>query len=237
MAEGMPLFDLSEMSFEEFVSFFFDHDIQEEEYWYQDPALENFHDFDDEGVSSPATIVEHMIRLFKDFPNVASRFSPPQINAGIWAMFSWGGFRLHKHLWLQAAPLAQRLCCIRSMYFVFSDFVAKSTVEMMENCFDMWWDMVASGFWAQLHFDNKTNQDVTSLNTEQLALLDAMFETLSKILALPDSRTQMFALHGLGHLHHPGVRDLIQHFLDERREDFTPEGVHWVEKCRDGTVM
>lgn len=234
----MPLFDLSQLTFEEFISFFFDHDIATEEHWYQEPALENFNDFDDEGVSTPETIVEHMTRLFREFAMVAARFSLPQINAGIWAMFSWGGFHLQKHLWLPAAPLEQRLVCIRSMYFVYSEFVARSTVEVMENCFDMWWDLVASGFWEQLHFEYKiTEGDALALNLEQRAVLDAMFETLSKILALPDARTQQYALHGLGHLHHPGVRFLVQQFLDEHREEFTPDGVRWVEKCRDGTVM
>jgi hypothetical protein len=33
------------------------------------------------------------------------------------------------------------------------------------------------------------------------------------------------------------VRDLVQHFLDDHREDFTTEGIQWVERCRDGTVM
>lgn len=238
MADDKPLFDLSLMNFEEFVSFFFNHDIKKEEYWYQEPALQNFNDFHDKDVSSPAVIVEHMTRLFTEFSAVASRYSLPQINAGIWAMFSYGGFRLQKHLWLPAAPVEDRLRCIRSMYFVYSDYVAKSTVEVMENCFSMWWDAVASGFWEQMDFELKIGEgDVLSLKIEQRALLDAMFETLSNILALPDPRTQGFALHGLGHLHHPEVRDLVQHFLDEHRKDFTAEGIEWIEQCRDGTVM
>lgn len=234
----MSLFDLSQLTFEEFVSFFFDHDVQKEEHWYQDPALDTFNDFDDEGVSSPVVIVEHMSRLFTGFSVEVSRFSLPQINAGIWAMFSYGGFRLQKHLWLPAAPLSSRLNCIRSMYFVYRDYIAKSTVEVMENCFDMWWDMVASGFWEQLHRDHRINDgDVSSLDAEHRALLNAMFETLAQILALSDPRTQAFALHGLGHLQHPEVFGLVQRFLDQHRAEFTPEGIHWVEACRDGTVM
>jgi hypothetical protein len=238
MADDMPLFDLSQLNFEEFVSFLFDHDMEKEEYWYHEPALHTFNTFNDKDVSSPSIIVKHMTRLFTEFSAVASRYSLPQINAGIWAMLGYGGFQLEKHLWLPAAPLDERLACIRSMYFVYSDYVVKSTVEVMENCFDLWWDAVASGFWEQMDFELKINQgDTLSLNAEHRALLDAMFETLSKILALPDLRTQGYALHGLGHLHHPGVRDLVQHFLDEHRQDLTAEGIDWVEQCRDGTVM
>lgn len=238
MTGDAPLFDLSELTFEEFVAFFFDHDVAKEEHWYRDPELSNLNDFDDEGVASPDIIVQHMTRLFGDFAQVVSRFSLKQINSGIWAMFTYGPFRLQKHLWLPAVALPQRLDCIRSMYFVYSGFVSTSTVEVMENCFDMWWHQVASGFWDQLQFDRDTPEgDSASLDGEHKALLDAMFETLSRILSLSDGRTQMFALHGLGHLHHPGVYDLVQRYLDEHRSEFTAEGVAWVERCRDGTVM
>jgi hypothetical protein len=234
----MALFDLSQLSFDEFVCFFFDHDVDIEEHWYQEPALENFHDFDEDDTSSPAVVVGHMTRLFTQFPSIAMQYSVEQINAGIWAMFSYGGFRVQKHLWLGATPLPERLGCIRSMYSVYSDFVAKSTVKVMENCFHMWWDMLASSFWEQMNFSNSiADGDTRSLTAEQRAVLDALFETLSKILALPDDRTQACALHGLGHLHHPGVRKLVQQYLDENRSEMRAEGIKWVEQCRDGTVM
>jgi hypothetical protein len=79
--------------------------------------------------------------------------------------------------------------------------------------------------------------DVENLNPDERRLLDCMFETLSRILLLDDPRTQRFALHGLGHLHHPQVKTLVQRFIDENRHEFTPEGITWLEKCRDGSVM
>jgi hypothetical protein len=234
----VALFDLSQLTFDEFVSFLFDHDIDTEEHWYDDPELSNFNDFNEKGVAAPQLVVAHMTRLFRDFAAIASRYSSRQINAGIWAMFSYGPFRLQKHLWLASAPLLERVACVRAMYRVYSDYVAKSTVEVMENCFNMWWDAVASGFWDQMYFDHKiADGDVAALTGEQKALLDEMFDTLSRILALPDWRTQACALHGLGHLHHPGVRDRVQRFLDENRAELSPEGIAWVERCRDGTVM
>jgi hypothetical protein len=69
----------------------------------------------------------------------------------------------------------------------------------MENYFDMWWDLVDCGFREQLSFtSNIFGGDVASLNVEQRAWLDAMFDTLDRIFALPDERTQAYALHGLG---------------------------------------
>jgi hypothetical protein len=186
MTENKPLLDLSQLTFDEFVAFLFDHDVHKEEHWYREPALQNFHDFDDEGVSSPTVIVEHMNRLFTEFLAVVSKYSLPQINAGIWAMFSWGGFRLHKHLWLPAAPLKERIGCIGSMYFVYSDYVAKSTVEVMENCFDMWWDNVPSSFWEHMQFDyNVKEGDVFALRAEHRELLNACLTPYRKFWHCP----------------------------------------------------
>jgi hypothetical protein len=164
------VFDLSQLTFDEFVSFFFDRDVVAEEHWYQDPALANLHDFDDEDIAPPRVIVGHMTRLFTNFADVTSGFSVQQIDAAIWAMFTYGSFRLQKHHWLPSALLPQRLEYIRAMYFVYSDYVAKSTVPVMENCFSMWWDFVANGFWEQLLTDSIEQGDVSSLRrTEGIA--------------------------------------------------------------------
>lgn len=233
-----PLFDLSQLNFDEFVSFFFNHDVEVEEYWYQDPSLASWNDFDEENVASPRVIVGHMTRLFTNFADIAPKFSLAQINAGIWAMFTNQPFRLQKHLWLPATPLPERLDCVHSMYSVYSEYVAKSKVEVMENCFSMWWDWCASSFWQHLSYTrNITEGDVSSLNQEQATLLDAMLQTLSRTLALSDQRTQGYALHGLGHLHHPDVREIVQRFLDKHGKQLSPDAVRWVEMCRDGTVM
>jgi len=238
MDDDRPLFDLSQFSFDEFVSFFFDHDVATEEFWHLDPDLASLSSLGDEGVAAPQIIVEHMTRLFIHFEQVASKFSLPQINGGIWAIFGPNPFELHKYLWLSSTPLSARVACICSMYFVYSDFVAKSQVQVMENCFSMWWDFVASGFWEYLHYSEQTPEgDVARLDLEQRTLLNSMLDTLVKILALPDDRTQGYALHGLGHLHHPGVRQVVQGFLDKNRSEMSDDGIRWVEQCRDGTVM
>jgi len=44
---------------------------------------------------------------------------------------------------------------------------------------------------------------------------DVMFETLSNILALDSEFCQRAALHGLGHLHHPGTEQLVQQYLEQ----------------------
>ncbi len=232
MNSNGPVFDLSQLSFDEFVSFFFSHDVDDEEFWYHDP------DMLDVEVSSSPVVVEHMTHFFTKFAVVASKFSLRQINSGIWAMLGPHPFALHNNLWLPLVPLSDRIGCVRSMYFVYSDYVSKSAVQVMENCFSMWWDFIAGGFWEYLNSAEKIEHgDMVKLNRERRALLDSMFDTLSKILALPDERTQAYALHGLGHLHHPGVSALVQKFLDTNRSKMSPAEISWIEECRDGRVM
>jgi hypothetical protein len=240
----MDELDLSSFSYEEFVTFFFDRPAPE--------PSEHTGSFAAEGRecawSRPDVAVSHLTKLFRDFPGICRKYSLGQVNQAIW-MIIGADFDLVQHLWDNSVSLGERIECIRSMYFVYSDFVAKSDVEIMENCFDMWWDLMADSFWFQSNFFDHSEihkgmssmkvqrGEMSKLGSNSRALLGAMFETLGRILELPDRRTQKYALHGLGHLHHPGVRGLVQKHIDDHRGEFTQEGLKWVEQCRDGQVM
>ena len=231
--------DLSTKTFEEFVVFLFDRtvvgDDEQFDYFIRDPSGQPYDEFTP---SAPQVLVGYMTKLFLEFGRIGSIYSLGQLNQGIWAMLG-ENLRLYELLWEASVPIEQRIECIRSMYSVYADFVAPSKVEVMENCFDMWWDIVAGNFWYQhnLFVQKVRPGEVAKLDPESRRLLDAMFETLTKILALPDLRTKGFALHGLGHLHHPAVRETVQSFIDTHREELTEQGLRWVEQCRDGTVM
>jgi hypothetical protein len=239
LADNLKILDLSSKSFDQFVDFFFNRDIVPDEsqfdYFLTDSAGERY----DEAVSSsPVAVVKYMTKLFSEFGAIAPKYSLAQLNQGIWGILG-ENLRLYELLWDSSLPLGPRVQCIRSMSSVYSDFVSKSKVEVMENCFDMWWDMILHGFWFQQKlFEKRTEMgDLSKLDTESRLLLDVMFETLKQILDLPDARTQHFALHGLGHLHHPAVRETVQVFIDNRKTELTAEGLQWLEQCRDGTVM
>jgi len=99
----------------------------------------------------------------------------------------------------------------------------------------MWWDLILEGFWRlpRPFVPGTYRGDASKLDSESRALLDAMFETLKRILDLPCIEAQRCALHGLGHLHHPGVRNTVQHYIDARKSELD---LAWLERCRDGTV-
>jgi hypothetical protein len=75
------------------------------------------------------------------------------------------------------------------------------------------------------------------LDEDELAIQDAIFKTLARILTLPDNRAQKSALHGLGHLHHPKGATVVQAWLEDHRGELDEAGREWVEQCRDGNVM
>jgi len=240
----MDEMDLSEFSYEEFVTFFFDRPAPGPD--------EHTGSFGAEGRecawSRPDVAVAYMTKLFQSFPEICRKYSLGQVNQAIW-MIIGVDFDLVRNLWDNSIALNDRIECVRSMYLVYSDFVAKSDVAIMENCFYMWWDFVGTSFWFQTDFldwselqkgkalRRVSEGEVPKLDSNSRALLDAMFETLERILELPDRRTQQFALHGLGHLHHPGVRGLVQRHIDDHRDELTQDGLKWVEQCRDGQVM
>ncbi len=76
-------FDLSLLTFDEFVVFFFDRDIESDEHW----ACEIPSNWSTAPKpASPAAIVAKMRLLFSHFAAKVSNYSLPQINSGIWAM-------------------------------------------------------------------------------------------------------------------------------------------------------
>ena len=113
------------------------------------------------------------------------------------------------------------------------DFVAGHPAAVMENAFDMWWDMLMGSFWSYRGF----HHDYARLNPSNQAILDAVFETLDAILGSSDERCQGCALHGFGHLHHPGVAARVDAFIESHAPELTPDELAWLKQCRDGTVM
>ncbi len=223
-------FDYSTLSYDEWLEFFFDRPVMDNitesgDMYYADSGsfLE---------VANPSVVVDYLTKLCREFLEVSKRFTLPQLDQGIWAIL--GGYYDHgQYLFECSVALEHRINCVRSMYHVYADFVAPSDVEVMENCFDIWWDILAGEFWSQYDY----SYDLKRLDNESWQMLSAMFETLIKILALDDARAQSYALHGLGHLHHPKVKETVQNYIDAHRSECTDDGLKWLQQCRDGEVM
>ncbi|HVY69638.1 MAG TPA: hypothetical protein VHH73_06890 [Verrucomicrobiae bacterium] len=210
------------------------------EFWFGQPLLERgesfagkyFPDVGPHPVSRPECVVEHLKKLCTEFQQIGERYSLPQLNQGIWAMFG-AEIELQKYLWDGRVPIERRIRCLASVSVPFSSYVAGHPVKEMENCFYMWWDLVLDSFWIHHGF----SPDYTKLDSEGKDLLDAIFITLKSILESKDERCQYYALHGLGHLHHPSVRAVVQQYIESNRRQLDASAIDWLEECRDGTVM
>jgi hypothetical protein len=94
-----------------------------------------------------------------------------------------------------------------------------------------------NSFGVEANFE--PDPEYADLDSEERQLIDTIFDTLCKIIALPDVDIQAFALHGLGHAHHPGVPAVVQRYIDEvgAISGQTEASIEWLKQCRDGTVM
>jgi len=229
-------FDLSTLSYDDFILYFLTHPEDDTD-WTRDMSGNEYAYWVIEK-SNPEVIVRHMTRFFNEFGAIAENTSLKTLDYVLNGMLSPASCNLQRELWNNAVALEIRLECIRSMYGPFADFVANCKVKSMESGFYMWWDFICTGFWFErTHHKVVPSEDYQLLDESDRKLIDCMFETLSKILALNDARCQSSALHGLGHLQHPSVRELVQKYIDVNAKKLTPDSLKWLENCRDGTVM
>lgn len=224
-------FDASLLSYREFIEYFFTQPAGE--LWTLDPSGKEFilH-----SLSRPETVLRHLTQFFLEFRRVAEGLPLETIDAGINGMFNAAHFELQTVIWNDSLDLNERISCVRSMYRVFSDYVATCEAEVLVGCFYMWWDNICSSFWFE-QTRNLPTEDYKLLAEQDRLLLDALFQTLVEILKVDDDRTKNCALHGLGHCHHPSVKPIVQEFIDARRSVLDARDLEWLEKCRDGTVM
>jgi hypothetical protein len=221
--------DVSDLDFDAWLQFFFARRLLSK----GESFLETF--CADAVLSRPAQsrrIVTHLEAMCSQFADIGQRYSLQQLNQGIWAMFG-PDFELQQVLWDETVPLEQRLACLHSMRVPYLEFVTGHPAAVMENAFDMWWDMLLGSFWSHRGF----HHDYGRLDLSDKAILDAAFETLDAILESGNERCQQYALHGLGHLHHPGVPARVDKVIQMHGHDLTSDELAWLEQCRDGTVM
>ena len=257
MEESCKDFDLSALTFQQFLAFFFDRPVVDdgnrfELFW---SGIDSF------VASNPGIVVAHVQAMCRDLAELTKVYSSEQLNQGLWAMF--GAISCEQYLFDPTVDSRLRIGCVESMYLPFEKVVTHITGDIRESSsfYWMWWDMILHTFWlstdhykfdwSKLDPSELTDPqrliarfqqleltgNYSALTDDQKVMADAMFQTLSKILAIDSRNCQHCALHGLGHLNHPLVRDLVQRYLDEHRRELSDKDVQWIEWCRDGTVM
>ena len=170
--------------------------------------------------------------MCQSFAELAKIYSPEQLDQGLWAAFAT--VRCGQYLFDPAIDVSLRIDCVESMYLPFRDVVAVRFSDVKESFYWMWWDEI-------LHdldpMPKEYKYGYLTLTNDQSQMVETIFQTLSKILALDHQGCQICALHGLGHLYHPSSEKLVQRYLDEDRSEFNAEDIEWIEGCRDSSVL
>jgi hypothetical protein len=189
--------DISQCSFDEFITFLFDRDVpaktQKWNPWYW--KVEVTYD--------PRSVCTFYVRLFRQPGFLMKRFSKAQLEQGFWAIPSANlGCSVYRLIWDTDLPFAAREECVKSMVDLFAGLFA---TEPLDTSVQMWWDSLCYDW----HCGTRDRQR----GGEDLVMQDVMFLTLSDILALDSTICRGAALHGLGHLHHPDTDQLVQRYL------------------------
>jgi len=221
-------FDLSALTYAQFLAFFFDRPIvaDKEKYELFRSGIDYF------VASNPTVIVAHVQAMCRGFLELTQVYSHEQLDQGLWAVFG-SGISCEQYLFDSTLDLGLRTGCIESMYVPFKDVVAQSNIDKRGSFYWMWWDMILHTFW---HIYYSTDDNYQRLSADGKQMCDAMYQTLLKILVLDYPACQWSALHGLGHLSHPQVRETVQAFLDVHRSELNDDDLEWVQACRDGKI-
>jgi hypothetical protein len=189
--------DVSQYSFDEFISFLFARGVpgKTEEYdpWY----------FHVEVTFAPRRVCDYYLQLFRQPEFLLKRFSKDQIEEGFWVIQGPNlDCSVSRLIWNADVEFPVREECVRTMFDLYKRLFA---VEHLDSSAQMWWDSICYDW----HCGNR-NRD---RGGEDLEMQDVIFETLSRILSLDSEFCQRAALHGLGHLHHPETQELVDLYL------------------------
>jgi hypothetical protein len=78
---------------------------------------------------------------------------------------------------------------------------------------------------------------IRKFTPDEEAIFETLLATLERILAVPNEVSQYSALHGLGHLHHPRVKEIVTEFAKTQARHWPDKDKLWLQQCADGRIM
>jgi|AGTN01.2.fsa_nt_gi hypothetical protein len=133
------------ISFEAWVKFVFDHPVDQGDSWYWAEELE----VPDLELSQ---VLEYFARLCRTFKSATQAYSAAQIDQGVW--FLLGDFYSMSECLTNATHKASRhlekekRSALRSIYYVYAEYVAVTLEPEEQTSFYMWWDEICHQFWS-----------------------------------------------------------------------------------------
>jgi hypothetical protein len=187
--------DLRESTLDELVDFVFDHPEPEvdseghpKSWWWA---------VDLEVQVNPERQLALMAELLRGAGALFPRFTAEQIEQGMWFMMTGGSQWFTALLADRGLSWAPRRTVIVAIYDLYDRLFTRVRVETA--CY-MFWDLLLDEF----HGDYSEVADIC-------------FQTLVRILRLPQVECQQAALHGLGHLKHAETAHVVSEYLHDKR--------------------
>lgn len=134
-----------------------------------------------------ATFVRLCTGLFDRFGELSAGYSDDRIAQGLWMVTGYPYFLVLYHLSDRDLPVELVVRCVRALYHPYADHLAPRAAKLSAEPLDMLWD------------ENWTNAS-SNFEGARSEVVEVVFETLERILALPDQACRNAALHGLHHL-------------------------------------
>jgi len=219
---------LESLSFEDWVTHVFDHDVTDPQ-WYFEPDAPFW--------AAPAGLtLAHMTRLFEDPRAYLSTYDDERLNQGFWYLVSNAGSNHMFALTDTSAPLAARIRCVESFAPLFRElFAARCSTHLshlsplevnpLNGACYMWWDIIP--FTGAPHDPEHRELDAAALSV------------METILSLASVACQESALHGLGHWcssYPDRVGAIIDHAL-ARAHGWPPALTAYAQSARRGCVL
>jgi hypothetical protein len=205
---GRPLSDLT---FDEWVIFVFDHPVDQS-------RLEWYWDLEADRWDAPAArTVEYLTRAFENALSVFEPYSDSQLNQGLWYLASNACSEHMFALMDVSVPWPDRKRCIRSFYTLYEQCFAKRCTPHLSHldepgagplnsvCY-MWWDILPV-------VGQPADPSRVEMDREILQVMESA-------LKLDSIACQESALHGLGHwqlYYSKPVKEIIQAFLQRNK--------------------
>jgi len=219
---------LSNLSFDEFVRFVFDHSVDGPQWYF---------DLDAPFWAGPGAVtIAYVTRLFEEPEDVLAPYDDAQLGQGFWFLLSNGCSDCMMALYDEAVPVADRARCIASFTNVFRRLFAVRCSPHLSHldepgaaainlpCY-MWWNILPLA---------AAPEDRARREIDRAAL-----DVMANVVMLDAIACQESALHGLGHWQHAyprEVEDIIDRFIAARPQA-RAELLAYAKSSRRGCVL
>ncbi len=194
-------YDLRDITLNTFMDFVFDHyprlQHDREAFRWEKHAEVFF---------NPSELVHMYTEMFKNAGLIAERYNIDQIEQGfgMLGIRGWANWTIGCVLTDVSSAMEDAEDCIHAMYELFAQLFLKPYYTDIGY---MWWDI---GYGV---CENPTAKRPERTKEDKQRLFQASFDTIVKVLKMPQLSCQEAAIHGLGHSRHPDKERVLQEYL------------------------